>query len=111
LWGFVKEFLSKNQDAASEIDHAFKRRFWRYLLGHEELILKEDEQVLFSGHIKTEETVNPPERKVLTARIQTLLFGIWTKSLRITMQKNYVYSHRKKRSGRISLASLGTAIL
>jgi hypothetical protein len=77
LWGFVKEFLSKNQDAVSEIDQAFKRRLWRYLLGHEELILKEDEKVLFSSHIKTEETVNSPKRKALTARIQTLLFGIW----------------------------------
>jgi hypothetical protein len=60
LWGFVKEFLSKNEDAPADIDDAFKRRLWRYMLGQKDLILKEGETQLFPSDIKSEETVLHP---------------------------------------------------
>ena len=61
LWGFVTEFLSRNQDASTEIDQAFKRTLWKYLLGHEELILKEGEKLLFPSDVKTEDKVPLPK--------------------------------------------------
>ena len=77
LWGFVKEFLSKNEDAPSDIDQPFKRRLWRYILGNDELILKEGDKLLFPSDVKAEGgPVCFLRGMSLISRTKTQLFGI-----------------------------------
>ena len=52
LWEFALAFKESHvsiESGSREIDEAFRKRLWKYLLKHDEVILKDGDQILHSN--------------------------------------------------------------
>jgi hypothetical protein len=107
LWRFALEFSSSKgfqENASEEVDPDLKRRLWKYLMKHKEIIVRVDGQLHYPAvvdHGESRKKVSSILWQVLTSRIRnpkSSYFKTWT-NLFATVGKRYVYSRLKKNIG------------